>query len=445
MNITIKKLPHCMASVHIEMPGDTRVAEREKILRKYVQNATLPGFRKGKAPRNVVEKRFAADIEREVAERLVKDGIQAAVKQENLKLLAVGDVEPDAEADEGLFAFSVNVTLAPVVPLPNYKGLHITVPKMEVTEEMVDRALQAQREKMANLLPVDRPVKMGDFLTISYAGIFEGIPLKDQLPEAEGFIAGNSDYMVKAEEESFLPGFCRQLEGMNAGETRGVTLTMPAEGVNGLIAGKEVSYTVTLSDVKEAELPVLNDEFAARLVPGKTLEEVRAIIRESAGAQMQQKDLEQKRVAAMMALREKVEFDIPESVVHNATQQRVDQLVKMNLERGITQDTLQENEQEIVNAAWEQAKVDVKDEFILQEVVAKEELEVTRDDIARRIGNIAHTSNTTPDKVIKTLNQNDGMRNLKHSILLGKALDVLVEHAIVHHEGTVARLSMEPT
>lgn len=436
MNITVEKLPNCMASVRIEMPGDARKSAREKILKNYIQHAALPGFRKGKAPRNVVEKKFGAEIDREVADRLLNEGLEAAVKQENLRVLSVAGFDPAVDNDDSKYAFSLKVILAPEVPLPDYKGLSITVPKREVTDEMVENALQRQREQMANMVPVDRAVQMGDFLTIDYSATMDGQSVKELLPEAQSFIAENSGYLVKADEGSFLPGFCAQLVGMNKGETREVKVTMPEEGVSEAIAGKDLVYSVTLSDLKEAELPELNDEFAARVVPGKTLEEVRGLIRENMNAQVQQKELEQKRIAAMIALREKVQFDLPENVVDNATRSRVNQLVQMNLDRGITEDILVENEQDIINAASEQAKVDVKDEYILMEIVRKENLGVTQDDMVRRVSHIAYTSQTTPDKVVKTLKKNDGINNLRHSILLGKALDVLVQHANVTYEGT---------
>ncbi|HEX2748972.1 MAG TPA: trigger factor, partial [Verrucomicrobiales bacterium] len=227
MNITVEKLPNCMASVRVEVPGDTRKAEREKILRNYVQHAALPGFRKGKAPRTVVERKFAAEIDREVMDRLLNTGLDAAVKQENLKVLSVGNFKPAEDNDESKYTFSLDVVLAPEVELPDYKGLSITVPKREVTDEMIEKALQDQRERMANLLPVDRAVQMGDFLTIDYKATVDGAPVKDLLPEAQGFIAENSSYMVKADEGSFLPGFCAQLVGMTKGETREVKATMP--------------------------------------------------------------------------------------------------------------------------------------------------------------------------------------------------------------------------
>jgi trigger factor len=438
MNITVEKLPNCMASVRVEVPGDTRKAEREKILKNYVQHAALPGFRKGKAPRTVVERKFAAEIDRDVADRLLNEGLDAAVKQENLKVISVGGFKPAEDNDDTKYAFSLDVVLAPDVELPDYKGLAITVPKREVTDEMVEKAIQSQRERLAKLNPVDRPVQMGDFITMDYTATLDGQPVKDQLPEAEQVVAENKGYMIKVDEGSFLPGFCAQLVGMNKDEVREVKAEIAKENVHELIAGKELTYAVTVSDIKEPELPELNDEFAARLVPGKNLEELRGLIRQNISATVAQKDLEQKRIAAMVALREKVEFELPGNIVHNATQRRVNQLVRMNLERGITQDILVENEQDIINAANEQARVDVKDEYILMEIVSKENLSVTQDDMVRRISHIAYTSQTTPDKVVKTLKKNEGIENLRHSILLGKALDVLVEHANITYDGTAA-------
>lgn len=438
MNITVEKLPNCMASVRVEVPGDTRKAEREKIVKNYTQHAALPGFRKGKAPRTVVERKFASEIDREVTDRLLNEGLDAAVKKENLKVLSVGNFKPAEDNDDSKYSFSLEVVLAPDVTLPDYKGLSITVPKREVTDEMVEKTIQTQRERMADLVNVDRPVQMGDFISMDYTATVDGEPVKDKLPEAQAFIADNKGYMVKVDEGSFLPKFCAQLVGMNKGESREVKAEIAEENVHEAIAGKELTYTVTVTEIKEPILAELNDEFAAKLVPGKTLEEVRGIIRENLTASTQQKDLEQKRIAAMVALRDKVEFELPGNVVFNATQRRVNQLVKMNLDRGITQDMIVENEQDIINAANEQAKVDVKDEYILMEIVNKENLTVTQDDMVRRISYIAYTSQTTPDKVVKTLKKNDGLDNLRHSILLGKALDVLVEHANITYEGTAA-------
>ncbi len=436
MKVTVEKLPNCQAKVSVEIPGETRKEARERILRDYIRSAALPGFRKGKVPRSVVEKRFAAEIDREVSDRLAHDGLNAAVEQEKLKVLSVGGYQPAEDNSEAKFAFTLSVMLAPEVVLPDYKGLSITVPKAEVTDAHIAKVLENQRERLADIVPADRAVQQGDFLTIDYRATLDGVPMRELLPEAQHYIGESSGYMLKATEDSFLPGFCVQLEGMKAGESREVKVTMPEEGLPESIAGKDAVYHVTVQEVKEAILPELNDELAGRIIPGKNLEEVRAIIRQNLEAAVNQKDLERKRIAAMIALREKVNFDLPGNVVHNATQRRVNQLVQMNRERGIEDEVIKENEEDIVRAANDQAQVDVKDEFILMEIVDKESLTVTEQDMVRRITYIAHSNNTSPDRVVKTLKKNDGLSNLRHSILLGKALDVLVEHANVSYEGT---------
>ena len=136
----------------------------------------------------------------------------------------------------------------------------------------------------------------------------------------------------------------------------------------------------------------------------------------------------------MEALRNKIEFDIPENVVNNAAQRRVNELVKMNLDRGLTQDMLVENEAAIIEAAASQAKVDVKDEFLLMEIVKRENITATQQDMLIRINNIAYQSRSTPQKVIKSLQKNNGFDSVQHSIILAKALDVLVEHANIEYQ-----------
>jgi len=435
MNITVEKLPNCMASLSVQVPAEKQTAARNAILANYTRNAAIPGFRKGKVPRSVIEKRFKDEIEKEVNDQVVNESLREAIQQEKLNVLNVADFKP-GETTDGQFNFKVKVFLAPEFELPDYKGLTITVPKLEVTDEQIDGVLQKQREQMATLKPAaeGRTAGKGDFVSIDYTATLDGTALTEILPEAEHFIAANTGFLLKLADDNFVPGFCSQIEGIATGEIREVKVTMPEEGINELVAGKEVVFSVTAGPIQEAELPELDDEFADRLAEGKTLDELRVLIRENSEVQAKQKDLENKRIAAMEALRDKIEFDLPENVVNNAAQRRVNELVKMNLERGLTQDMLVENESAIIEAAGNQAKVDVKDEFLLMEIVKKENLQVTQQDMVSRIGSIAYQARTTPQKVIKSLQKNDGLQNVQHSVILAKALDVLVQHAVVEYK-----------
>lgn len=441
MNITVEKLPNCKASVRVQVPQEKRSAARDAIVKSYMKYAALPGFRKGKAPRNVVERKFKDEIEKEVTDQIVNEGLREAVEREKLNVISVANFKPEDAAENGDYQFTLELVLAPEFELPEYKGLTIKVPNTEVTDQTVEDELQRMRERLAELQTVEgRGAKEGDFIVADYSGSLDGKPLKEVLPAAESFIAENHDFLLKLDKGNFVPGFTEQLEGAAAGETREVKVTMPEQDVNEAVAGKEVVYTVTVKEVKEAKLPELNDEFAGKLLEGKTLEELRKLIRESSEAQAKQKDLENKRVAAMQALREKVEFDLPENVVNSAAQRRANELVRMNLERGLTREMINENSEAIIQAASEQAKIDVKDEFLLMEVVKKENLQVTREDLVSRVSAIAYRARVSPDKVVKDLQKNNGagMENVKHSILLAKALDVLVENATVEYETAAA-------
>jgi trigger factor len=233
MNITVEKLPNCMASLSVQVPAEKQTAARNAILANYTRNAAIPGFRKGKVPRSVIEKRFKEEIDKEVTDQVVNESLREAIKQENLNVLNVADFQPGDVVD-GQFNYTVRVFLAPEFELPEYKGLKITVPKLEVTEAQVEEVLQRQREQMAILKPAaeGKAAAAGDFVSIDYSATLDGRALTEILPEAEHFIAANTGFLLKLADDNFVPGFCSQIEGIKTGETREVKVTMPEEGIN---------------------------------------------------------------------------------------------------------------------------------------------------------------------------------------------------------------------
>lgn len=182
MKITVEKLPDCTAQVRVEVPEATVKSTHDAILAGYARQAAIPGFRKGKVPRDVVKKRFREDIEREVADRLANEALTAAVKQENLRVITVSGFKP-----ENATTFTLSLVLAPEVALPEYKGLNIRVPSFEVTDEKVNAVLDRQRESLATLSDADRPVQLGDYLTIDYTASLGGSRLRNSCPSPSIF------------------------------------------------------------------------------------------------------------------------------------------------------------------------------------------------------------------------------------------------------------------
>ncbi len=443
MKATVEKSPNCKATVTTDFPADEVTASRDLHTSQYVRYAKLPGFRPGKAPKAVVEKRFAPDIKGAVEQELVEKALQNASSAEKLPILSVSNVAVN-NLENGGVEVRFDATLRPEVALPEYKGLKIEVKQVDVNDELISGIIERQREHFATQKDVTgRASKMGDFVVVDYKGKIDGQDMKEMLPESESFLAENSGFLLKLDSGNFLPGFCDQVAGASIDETKIVVAHIPDE-IPSAVAGRDAVFEVTVKAVKEQELPEVNDEFAGRVLAGKNLEELRAYIREQVTADVTNKVEQQKRALVVQALREKVEFDLPEEVVNSAAQRRVNELVSENLKRGVEQGVLVENEPAILEAATKQAQIDVKDEFMLAEVIKSESLRISDSELQLRIAAIAANAQTTTKRVQKLLEKNDTLSNLRSRMLLDKAVDFLVEHADITVTTVQAEQEAEP-
>jgi trigger factor len=437
MNVTVEKQDNCKALIKVSLPAETLKAARNKILKDYAKNASLPGFRPGKVPTTVLEKRFGEGMTQQARQDVVNESIGKAAESEKLNIIAVTNVEPK-DGENGTLDITYTVDLQPDVKLPHYKGLALTVKVRPVTDADVDGALEGFRERLATYNDVARGAEMKDFITIDYKGSFEGKPLSEVLEDGSHYLAENENFPAKMAESSFVPGFCEKLIGAKVGDSLDITVTMPEDA--GSIAGKEVTYAVKVKTLKEPVLPELNDEFAGKISGGKTLEETKKLLRERMELDAKNKLEQDKRVAAVESLRNAVAMEVPESAIRNATNRRANELVQANLQQGLDQETIMTHTEEILEAAKSQAQMDVKDEFILQEIAKIEQLSVSRDDLAQRVSVLAMSQNVPVKKLIKDLqaNNSDGLRSLQYQLLLEKAVTVVVANATITEETETA-------
>lgn len=433
MKVTVEKQPNCKASVRVEVPQDQIDQARDKVTTSYAKSASIPGFRPGKAPRAVIAKRYAGDINARALQDIADQALREATTAEKLAIITVDDAKNDDGAEGGT-TFTFSVTLRPEVALPNYKGLKVEVQKLDITDDFITKIIERQREQFSTMKEVtDRAAKMGDFCVVDYSGKIGDEAIKDIVPESESFLAENTAFLLKLDEGNFLPGFTAQLDGVKIGETRTVTTKIPAEA-NAAIADQDAVYEVTVSAIKEQELPAVDDEFAARLLPGKTLEELRAFVRERVEADAATSEANQTRANVLAALSGIAEFELPQNLVDQAAQRRINELVQSNLRQGVGQDILKENEEAIIGAASQQAATDVKQEFLLLEIAKAESLKVEREEFDAQINAIARQNKLTPQKVVKELQKNDQMNNLATGILLEKTVKFLIDNAEISYK-----------
>ncbi len=447
MNVAFEPLPNCLANLKIEVAPPDVEKKLGEITSQYTKLASLPGFRKGKAPRAVVEKKFTKEIREEVTRQVLSDACRDAIKERNLRVLQLADVEDVEWGDDKSLKFRATLVLQPDFDLPDYKGIPVTVPSTEVTEKDVDDSIEALREQQADFPDVTpaRPAAMEDYVVVDYDGTIDGEPVHVKFPKAGKPLSHNKDFWIKMTEEAFFPGYCAQLVGANIGETREFDIEVPADFPVEGMPGSKLHYKVTLKELKARVLPELNDEFASNVAKGKTLAELRTLAREELQKQKQRQADAAKRGSVMTHLTSKVECELPTQLVRQQTQSILDDIVKENQERGVADEILRENEKELVGSAAQSARERIKGTFILLRIAEKEKITVTEMDMRRRIALLAQRSRMSFDKMVKELQKRGAIDQIREELITAKTLDFVASQASVAGAAAEAAPAAEKT
>jgi trigger factor len=432
MNIVVEKLPKCVATLRVEIPADKVQGEREQIVRGYASKARVPGFRPGKAPRAVVEKRFQKEIAEELNGALINEAYDEALKQESLHVLDFGVPEDVTTHPNGSITFVAKLTLAPEVTVPEYKGVSVTVPPLAVPDEEIEAQLTALQERFADFNAIEgRAAAMGDFAVIDYTSTVEGKPTEEFLGKPAGYLTGREGFWVRLDEKAFLPGFAGQLVGMNAEDSRDITLTLPEDFPVSELASKEIVFQTVLKELKEAILPALDDELANRLAPDKTMAEIKEIIRENMAGERNRKISDMKVNQIVAHFNAQVDFELPEELITQETQSQADAMVKRGVQSGMTEGEIESQQNEIFASAGQQAVSNLRTNFILQEIARIENITVSDSELINHLAQIATQRRVAPKKFIKDMQRAGRIQNIRSSMAIGKTIDFLVEHANV--------------
>ncbi|HUF64240.1 MAG TPA: trigger factor [Verrucomicrobiales bacterium] len=428
MTITIERKPRCRALVRAEIPAEGVEEARRRILRDLVQRAKIPGFRKGKTPRRVLEQRFGKQVAHQLETKLAEQILRKAEDIRELSILKALKVSASQGHADGSWSMVVEVLTNPSFELPNYKGIPLQVPPLEVDPAAVDEVLEMRRKERADYedLPAGTPLEMGRFAVVDYEGFIEGAPLVDRLTAEARYFAQRADTWFKLEEEIFLPGFAEGLVGHQAGENVQVRIVLPEDFAFEDLRGHEVEYAVAIKAVKEERLPSL--ESIAEDVPGG-LEELRTLV----SSQLAQAQLDHRQRALESGILEylhrAVDFELPPEVVSAHAQRNVDKLVRHNQSMGVPEEVIRGQEEAIVEAAGKRARQDLKTEFILSEIGRIEGIEVTPEQLRREVNEIAEASGMSHSKAMQRLERNGGLRQVAQTQFFRNVVDFLVAEA----------------
>ncbi len=427
MNVTVENLAPCKKLMRVEVEAQKVDETFDSITKDFQRKANLPGFRPGKAPREIILRRYEKEILDEAKHKLIGDSYRKAIEEQKLDVVGQPDIEEIQFSRGQPLQFAATLETAPEFELPEYKGLPASLEARAVTDGDVDRALQALREPRVSFETVDRPVQTGDIAVVHYTGTCDGQPLTAIAPTAKG-LTEQKNFWVEVGAHAFIPGFAEQLVGAKAGDKPTVTVEFPSDFVTPQLAGRKGVYEVEVVEVKEKVLPAV-DEALAKAYGAENLEKLREGVRRDLENELRFKQNKSLRNQLVRALLDRVNFELPETAVAQETRNVVYDIVRENQKRGVSRDLIEQQKDQIYSAATHGAKERLKVAFLMQKIAEKEDIKVSEGEIAQRIQHLAGLYQIAPDKFLKDLKKRNGLIEIYDQIMNEKVLDLLQQHA----------------
>ncbi|MEX0833814.1 MAG: trigger factor [Actinomycetota bacterium] len=429
MQSTIEETDKHKVKLTIEVAPDEFGTELDAAYKRIAEQVKIPGFRKGKIPRKVIDAQVGRDaVMQEFLTHAVSSYYSNAVREHDLAPISDPDIAiDDVEIDKPL-KFTAELEVRPRPTIEDYKGIEVTKPKIEVTEPDVDEYIEHLRNRFAELEVVGRGAKQGDFVLVDIRGSVHG----EEVPDASRL-----DYLYEIGSGEVLPGLDKELEGKRKGEILKFNAKLPE--TFGDDAGKEVSFQVLIKEVKGKKLPPTDDDFAKTASEFDTLEELRADVKEKLKElKGREADAEVRELVLQNAI-EKVDVELPDKLVDAETEHRVHTARERAERAGTTLEAvLQEqgwDELRLRSDARTHAVRAIKADLVLESVARQEELKVTAEELAAEVSALAQALGRDPKDLAKTLEETGQITSLAGDIIRSKALDLLVEHAKVASEG----------
>lgn len=426
MNVTVERVGND-ATLKITLPAEEVNKGFKKAVAKIAGQVNIPGFRKGKAPRNIIEMHYGKEaVKQEAFELVANQCYTEALEQE--KLIPVSDpkVEDSVFEENKDMELTIKVTLKPEVKLGDYKELHIEKEAVEVTDEAVEEQVQGLRSRHAKMVEAEEGavIEKGDFAIIDFAGTVDGEPFSGG--EGKG-------YPLEVGSNSFIPGFEDQLVGLKKGDSTDVDVTFPEEYFVKELAGKQAIFKVNVQDVKRKELPELTNEYVAANSDCKTVEELRASYKE----RMQKAAENNAQIAYEKALIDlavaNAEFEVPEIMIEDRVTQMIDEM-RMSLEaRKLTLEQYMQysgiDMKQLRERQHDAAVENVKTDLVLDAIAKAENIQVSMEDVDSELSAIASQHGATLEDVKKIIKSNGTMGLLLANILRRKAAHVIIDSA----------------
>lgn len=414
--------------IQVEVPADVVASETEKVVQNLSKMARLPGFRRGKVPATVIRSRFAEEIKSEIVDKLVPRYFHQETDRQKLVPVSQPRVT-DLHLHEGEpLRFKATFEVLPEIELSGYHDIRVENPDTTVSDEEVSQSLEQLREQHATYTEIQgSPVAEGDFVQAA----FTGTP-KASAGAAENAAADDAkpvsvdDVMIEVGGKNTVREFSENLRGASVGDVRKFEVSYPADFNDQRLAGKTFEYTVTLKAIKQKQLPELNEEFARQFGEFKSIDEVKAKIREGMEHEKRHEAERQGKDKLIEELIQRNQFEVPESLVEHQVDIRLERGLRALAAQGMKAEDMRKMDLNRLRAGQHDAAVrEVKASLLLERIADKENIQVSDDEIDKEVQALAEQSGQTADSIRARLTKDGAIDRIRSRIRNDKAMDFL--------------------
>ncbi len=429
LNVIRKDLETCHIRLDIEVTSEDVKRNLNEMVNTFRKSARVPGFRTGKAPRNLLLRRFKKDIFDETKRKLIQESMREACDQEGL----VPETSPRVENEDAVtlvedaaFAYAVTFDVAPSFELPEYKGVKLSRKSTDVDDQSVQEVIDSWLQQRASYEKVDRPAVAGDLLKLTYHGRL--LDAGADLPESAKFILDAEETWLGLREPEIIPGAIKALIGVEAGDEKQLNVEFPEDFLEHSLIGRKAEYSFSIIEVHVAQVPQLDDELA-RQIGAENADQVRNQVKENLEADKTRELDKSMREQAVNALMEKVECDLPPTILSAEAYQIFVQMFQEAMRNGQPQEDMKARQKELLEEARKIAHLKIKRQYIFGKIAEKENIGVTKEETNAMVDAASKHNKISPKVMLKRLQESGRINDFVMGIREAKAIDRVIELA----------------
>ena len=431
MNVEIKEAGDARKIVNVSFDMDEMSEKGKQVCKELSRIANIPGFRKGKAPEQIIRKKFASEITQELSRKVSTAAYEAVLDNKDIKVYSILKVEPGEVSTDAPATIEVTVDIESDFELPKYEEFELTISPTDVKDEDVEKEIDSLRDQRASFEEVDRKVAKGDYVKCSYEGMLDDSPVADLLPDKPMYGKQSNTWEEAGQAKGLgIDAIAQAVIGMKKDDKKDVEADFPKEFEVAPLAGKKVMYSLEIHEVREKKAPDADDENFLKSLKAENVDDLKKKVKDDLLSRKERENIDGKRGQVTQKILEMPDFPLPQQAVEDESKAIFQSNAQRAMQQGAKQEDIEEKRDELWKEAQVQAQARVKITITLGRIAELEKVEVSNEDLAQAASREAMMMRTDPQAYVQELAKDQARINrLRQDVLHDKTLELIASKA----------------